>query len=579
MLEWDLSVLFKDENDLLDYTQDTISKSLAFKENEGKLKNLSNDEFLNVLLEFEKLNLALNKIMTYAYLVFAKDTSKGVFLAKFEEESKKIEENLLFFELEFCALSDKKSKEIISFINDYSHCETNYGYYLETLIKQKKYMLSKKEERIMLHLSNSGANAFSRLFDESMARLRINFNGKKLSEEEILSKLYSAKRSDRKKAAKAFSKVLRKNAHLLSFILNTIKTELRTKCHLRGYESAETPRHLSNQISQKSVDSLINIVEKNFDIVDTFYKRKKQILGLAKLKDYDRYAPIGKESKFDFKKSKDIVLKAFDAFSPKFKEIAKSAFDEGWIDVYPALNKQGGAFSHSSVPDTHPFILLNYTNTRRDLFTLAHELGHSIHQKLSYKVSFLNQNTPLTTAETASVFAEMLVFDYVKTRLKKNELIALYAAKLEDIFATLYRQINFTTFERRIHASENNLSIEELSKIWMEESQKMFKESVHLSDDYALWFAYIPHFIHSPFYCYAYAYAQLLVLALYGLYKSGKCDNFSNLYINLLESGGSKSPKELISSFGFDIDDDEFWQIGIEEVKKILNEFLVLKQG
>lgn len=572
MLEWNLSVLFKNENELESKTQECIKQAQKFKNSYfTMLEKLNSNDFLNALKEYENLNLMVSKIMTYAYLCFAKDTSKGSFYAKYEQECKKIEENLLFFELEFCELKEDKAKEFIDFCKDYS-------FYLENLFKNRKYNLSQKEERVMLYLSNTSANAFSRLFDESMTALKISFEGEKLSEEEILSKLYDNERQIRKKAAKKFTKALDKNINLLTFILNMIKTELSNICKLRGYEDAEAPRHLRNQISKQSVDALIETTQKNFHLVSKFYKRKKQILGFDKLKDYDRYAPIGKEAKFSFKESKKIVLDAFYDFSPIFGDIAKEAFEKGWIDVYPQDKKQGGAFSHSATPDTHPFILLNYTNKRRDLFTLAHELGHTIHQKLSYNVSFLNQDTPLTTAETASVFAEMLVFDYVKNKLKKDELLALYAAKIEDIFATLYRQINFTCFERRVHSYENELNSEEISQIWMEESQKMFGESVELSKNYALWWSYIPHFIHSPFYCYAYAYAQLLVLAFYGLYKSNKCNNFKELYIKMLSLGGSVSPKELVSMFGFDIENKAFWEIGIKEIKKIINEFMELKQ-
>ncbi|EAH8597873.1 M3 family oligoendopeptidase [Campylobacter coli] len=571
MLTWDLGVLFKNEDELENTTQNYIQQSKEFKKNYSTtLDKLNPDDFLNALKEYEHLHLILSKIMTYAYLCFAKDSSKGSFYTKYEQECKKIEENLLFFELEFCELSEEKTKELIKF------CK-GYDFYLQNLLQNKRYNLSQKEERIMLYLSNTGANAFSRLFDESMTALKIPFEGNKLSEEEILSKLYNNDRKIRKKAAKKFTKALDKNLNLLTFIFNMIKTELNNICKLRGYESAETPRHLQNQITQQSVDSLIQTTQKHFYLVSNFYKRKKQILGFNKLKDYDRYAPIGKEAKFSFEESKKIILNAFYDFSPVFGDIAKEAFKKGWIDVYPQDKKQSGAFSHSATPDTHPFILLNYTDGRRDLFTLAHELGHTIHQKLSYNVSFLNQNTPLTTAETASVFAEMLVFDYVKNKLKKEELLALYAAKIEDIFATLYRQINFTCFERRIHANENELKSEEISQIWMEESQKMFGESLELSKNYALWWSYIPHFIHSPFYCYAYAYAQLLVLALYGLYKSNACSNFKELYIKMLSLGGSVSPKELVRMFGFDIEDKSFWEIGIVEIKKLIDEFMRLK--
>lgn len=571
MLEWDLSVLFENEKNLEIYTQTNIENAEFFKEKyESKLKNLSNEEFLNALKEYENLSFALSKIMTYAYLCFAKDTSKGSFYAKYEQECKKIEENLLFFELEFCELGEEKVENFTTFCKEYS-------FYLQNLFKNKTHHLSQKEERILLYLSNTGANAFSRLFDEKMSALKIPFEGKKLSEEEILSKLYDNERKIRKKATKKFTKSLEKNSHLLTFIFNIIKTERQNICFLRGYENSEISRHISNQISQKSVDALIDTSQKNFHLVSQFYKKKKQILGFSKLKDYDRYAPIGKEAKFSFEESKKIILEAFESFSADFAAIAQEAFKKGWIDVYPKEKKQGGAFSHPATSDSHPFILLNYTNQRRDLFTLAHELGHTIHQKLSYQVSFLNQNTPLTTAESASVFAEMLVFDFIKKKLKKEELLALYAAKIEDIFATLYRQITFTCFERRIHSFEGELSTEELNQIWLEESQKMFGQSVNLSKNYRLWWSYIPHFIHSPFYCYAYAYAQLLVLALYGLYKSGKCKNFKALYTKMLSLGGSVSPKELVMMFGFDIEDTNFWDIGISEVQKLINEFTRLQ--
>lgn len=571
MLEWDLNALFHNEEELQNFTQNQIKRSLSFKEcYENKLQMLNNSDFLIALETYENLNQALGKIMSYAYLLFAKNTKKGSFYAKYEEECKKIEENLLFFELEFCLLSDEKSKEFLDF------CK-NYNFYLSNLLQNKRYNLSKNEERIMLYLSNTGASAFGRLFDESLSALKIPFEGKKLSEEEILSKLHDEDRKIRKKAAKKFSKSLQKNSRLLSFIINMIKTERKNISLLRGYENAEISRHISNQISQKSVNALIVSAEKNFNLVSQFYKRKKQILGFNELKDYDRYAPLGKEAHFDFKTSKNIVLEAFGAFSTQFYDIAKNAFDKGWIDVYPKENKQGGAFSHPTTADAHPFVLLNYTGKRRDLFTLAHELGHTIHQKLSYSVSYLNQNTPLTTAETASVFAEMLVFDFIKDKLKKEELLALYAGKIEDIFATFYRQINFTCFERRLHAHENELSTEEINKIWMEESQKMFANSVKLTKNYASWWSYIPHFIHTPFYCYAYAYAQLLVLALYGLYKSGKCENFKELYIKMLSLGGSVSPKELVGMFGFDIEDENFWEIGIKEIQKLIDEFMELK--
>ena len=567
MENWDLDSLFKNEDDLKQNLEKNIILSGEFKDiYENNLINLNNNDFLNSIKKYEELLQNLANMQTYVYLIFAQDTSKGQFYAYYEQECKKIEENLLFFELEICSLSEEKIEDFLNFCKDYK-------YYLENIIKNKKHNLSKNEEKIILQLSNTGASAFSRLFDENMSSLKIPFNGKKIKEEEILSKLYDNDRNTRKKAAKNFSKALKKNSFLSTYILNMIKTEHSTIAKLRNYESVEQIRHVNNQISQKSVDSLIKTTEENFNLVSIFYKKKKKNLGFNKLKDYDRYAPIGKEIKIEFKEAKNIILEAFGNFSKEFKDIAEKAFKEGWIDVYPKDKKQGGAFSHPATSSAHPYILLNYTNQRRDLFTLAHELGHSIHQKLSYNVSFLNQNTALTTAETASVFAEMLVFDYMKEKLKKDELLALYASKIEDIFATLYRQINFTTFERRIYSFDRELNTEELNNIWLEESQKMFQDSVILTKKYSLWWSYIPHFIHTPFYCYSYAYAQLLVLALYGLYKSNKCDNFVDKYIKMLSLGGSVSPKELIKIFDFDIDDDNFWNIGIKEIENLVTNF------
>ncbi|RAZ48411.1 M3 family oligoendopeptidase [Campylobacter hyointestinalis] len=570
MMTWDLTIFFKNLDKLDKFSKITEEKALKFNQTyNSNLNDLNPDDFLLAIKEYEDITCNLNKIMSYAQLSFAKDTSKGALLAKYEEICTKIEEKMLFFMLEFNQISKEKQDIFIEFCKPYS-------YYLELSLKNKPHQLSLAEERILLRTSNTGADAFSRLFDESMAKLKFKFKDKELSEEEILSKMYDKDREIRKKAALSLSDTLGKNQHLLTFIYNMIKTDLKNECELRNYEFPETPRHQSNQIDKSSVDSLIKVTEENFDLVSKFYNKKREILGYEKLYDYDRYAPLNDDAKFDFKEAKDIVLKAFTDFSPTFGNLAQKAFDENWCDVYPSQNKQSGAFSHSASSDTHPFVLLNYTDRRRDVFTLAHELGHAIHQYLSYSVGYLSSHTPLTTAETASVFCEMLVFEYIKNSLPKEQRVALLAGKIEDIFATLYRQINFTTFERRIHSYDGEISSDELNRIWLEESKKMFGDSLVLNDYYKIWWSYIPHFIHSPFYCYAYGYAQLLVLALFGLYKSGKCENFVEIYTKFLSLGGSKSPKDMIAMFGFDINKEEFWDIGMNEIKKLVDEFIAI---
>ncbi|WP_096025172.1 M3 family oligoendopeptidase [Campylobacter lanienae] len=565
---WDLSKFFNSSDELDKFCLDLQNRANEFKTKFSQnLSNLNANEFQNAMSEYEEILSGIGKIMSYAYLKFAKDTSTGAFLAKYEEICAKIEEIVLFFEIEFNELNSEIQNNFIS-------NTPKFSYYLENLAKNKPHQLSFLEERILLRTANTGASAFSRLFDESMARARFEFRGQSLKEEEILSKLSSDDREIRKEAAIALSQGLKPMQHLLTYIYNMIKTDLKNSCELRGYEYGESSRHLSNQIEKSSVDALIKASENSFDLVSKFYDKKREILGFDKLYDYDRYAPLGGDEKMEFDEAKSIVIKAFSEFSPLFGDLAKRAFDENWCDVYPDENKQAGAFSHSASSDIHPFVLLNFTGRRRDLFTLAHELGHSIHQYLSYSVGYLSSHTPLTTAETASVFCEMLVFEYIKNSLPKEQRVALLAGKIEDIFATLYRQINFTTFERRIHSYEGEISSDEMDRIWLEESKKMFGESLILNDYYKIWWSYIPHFIHSPFYCYAYSYAQLLVLALFGLYKSGKCENFVEIYTKFLSLGGSKSPKELVGMFGFDIDDEKFWNIGIDQVANLVNEFI-----
>ena len=565
---WDLSKFFNSSDELDKFCLDLQNRANEFKAKFSQnLSNLNSNEFQNAMSEYEEILSGIGKIMSYAYLKFAKDTSTGAFLAKYEEICAKIEEIVLFFEIEFNELNSEIQNNFIS-------NTPKFSYYLENLAKNKLHQLSFLEERILLRTANTGASAFSRLFDESMARARFEFRGQSLKEEEILSKLSSDDREIRKEAAVALSQGLKPMQHLLTYIYNMIKTDLKNSCELRGYEYGESSRHLSNQIEKSSVDALIKASENSFDLVSKFYDKKREILGFDKLYDYDRYAPLGGDEKMEFDEAKSIVIKAFSEFSPLFGDLAKRAFDENWCDVYPDENKQAGAFSHSASSDIHPFVLLNFTGRRRDLFTLAHELGHSIHQYLSYSVGYLNSHTPLTTAETASVFCEMLVFEYIKNSVSKEQRVALLAGKIEDIFATLYRQINFTTFERRIHSYEGEISSDEIDRIWLEESKKMFGESLILNDYYKIWWSYIPHFIHSPFYCYAYSYAQLLVLALFGLYKSGKCENFVEIYTKFLSLGGSKSPKELVGMFGFDIDDEKFWNIGIDQVANLVDEFI-----
>ena len=623
-MNWNLSELFANEAEFSGAIDSASAQARDFElKFKDKLHALGAEEFLSALELYEGISEQIGKIMSFAHLSFARDTSLGAQQAKTEQACNDISQSLLFFELEFNELDAAKQDELIAEGG-------RFRYYLSLLKQRKAHQLSLPQESVLLKTSPVSGEAFSRLFDESMARMSFDFRGRKLGEEEILSLLHSSDREVRKDAAASLSAVLEQNSHLLGYIYNMIKTDLKIRCELRGYDKAEAVMHEENQINIASVDALIAEAERSFDLVGKFYAKKREILGYDALYDYDRYAPLGgDESEFSFEQAKQIVLAAFEKFSPKFKQIALIAFERNWIDAMPAQNKQSGAFSHSGSRDTHPFVLLNFTRKRRDVFTLAHELGHAIHQYLSYGVGYFNSFTPLTTAETASVFCEMLVFDYMRknfsnlndsqnfkrsasqeaqggeipnehavkraasqgsagsceyaardtdtpshTASDKAALRAMLAAKIEDIFATLYRQIGFTTFERRVHASADELSVGRIDELWMEESRKMFAGELILQDHYKSWWSYIPHFVHTPFYCYSYAYAQLLVLALYGLYKSGRLENFVQIYTEFLSSGGSDEPQKLVAKFGFDINKSEFWRIGIEQVAALVDEFV-----
>jgi len=570
-MNWDLNALFSSITEAEKFLKQALFRAQEFeKKYKNRLYTLSPEEFIDVLKEYEDILENIGRSLTYIYLIFATDSSKGNFLAAFQELATKAEEHLIWFELEFIHLPIDKQQRFIDNAGIYK-------YYLIHLQEESYYKLSEKEEKILMKKDLTSSSAFVRLFDETLSKLKFFYEGKKLSEEEILSKLYSPDRKERKKAQVSLTTGLKTKLDLLTYIYNQIKKDWKIDyVEIRGYETPEDVRHLSNRVSKKSVDALIKTVNENTYLVADYYNIKKELLGYEKLYDYDRYAPIKLTSKTPeiyFEEAKELVLRAFKNFSETFYQIALKAFEENWIDVYPKEGKRGGAFSHSATPKAHPYVLLNYTNQRRDVFTLAHELGHAIHQYLAKDVGYLNQDTPLTTAETASIFAEMLLFEEIKKTLSKEELIETYAAKLEDIFATLFRQIVFTNFERRIHSEENELNTEDFNKIWMEENQKMFKDSVYLTKNYEIWWSYIPHFIHSPFYCYSYSYAQLLVLTLYRLYKEG-FENFEKSYIKFLSQGGSIPPKKQFEElFRLDIEKEDFWEKGMDIVKNMVNEF------
>ena len=586
-IKWDLSDLYsglKDKKINRDLS-DILKKSQAFeKKYRGKINStkLTPKSLLNSVKDLEYISDKMGRLLSFAYLVFAADTGNpenGAFLQMVQEKCTQARKHLMFFELEWIKLSNKKVKSLLG-----NKTLANYKHFLEQERTYKPHRLSEPEEKILDEKANTGSRAFKRLFDEILnnVRFKIRLDGKNksLSETEILALLYDPDRNKRKAGAKSLTVGLKENTHVLTFIFNNLVQDHAVNDRLRSFEDPMQSRNMSNEIDKPTLNSLMNSCERNYDMVDKYYGLKKKLLGIKKFYDYDRYAPIFHDSQIiNYKKSKEIILGSFENFSPKMANIAQKFFDKNWIDAEVRDGKRGGAFSHGTVPSAHPYVFTNYTGRMRDVMTLAHELGHGIHQYLSRQQGYFHSDTPLTTAETASVFAEILVFHkLIKSERNPKTKLALICGKLEDIFATVFRQVVLTRFEESLHHSRRELgelTSEQINELWAKANSAMFGKSVEMTDDYRYWWMYIPHFIHSPFYCYAYSFGELLVLSLYSKYLN-EGNVFVPRYVELLSSGGSDSPDVLLERVGVNIKDPEFWQGGLDLLREMVNEALEL---
>ncbi|MEQ9619355.1 MAG: M3 family oligoendopeptidase [Deltaproteobacteria bacterium] len=588
-VRWDLSDLYSGLNDprIEKDIKRLLKKSESFERTyRGKInsKSATPGILLKAVRELESISEQIGKLLSFAYLLFAADTSRpahGAFLQKVQEKATEARKHLMFFELEWVNLHDSKAKALLA-----DKKLSAYRHFLEQERRYKPHRLSEPEEMILDEKANTGARAFRRLFDEVLnnIRFRVRVDGKvnSLSETETLALLYDPDRKKRKAAAGGLTEGLLENSHVLTFIFNTLVQDHAVNDRLRAFEYPMASRHLDNEIDRETVEALISSCEKNYDLVETYYNLKKKLLGIRKFYDYDRYAPISPQTKtIKYGAGKKIILGSFDDFSPRMAGIAEKFFESDWIDAETRDGKRGGAFSHGTVPSAHPYVFVNYTGRLRDVMTLAHELGHGVHQYLSRKQGYFQSNTPLTTAETASVFAEILVFHKLMESEKDPAIkLSLICSKLEDIFATVFRQVVLTRFEESLHLKrrkKGELTAEEINELWIDANKPMFGNSVELTEDYSNWWMYIPHFIHSPFYCYAYSFGELLVLALYYKYLN-EGNKFVPRYIELLSSGGSNSPDILLQRVGVDIKNPGFWQGGLNLLKDMVEEAVVLSK-
>ncbi len=586
-VKWNLTDLYLslDDPKIEENIKNALSRAESFEEKyRGNINSETIKPFflLQALKELESISEQTGKLISYAYLIFSADTSNakhGAFLQSVQEKTTEIRKHLIFFELEWIGLSDKIADSLLE-----DSALSHYRHFLQNERRYKPHKLSEPEEKILDEKANTGSRAFMRLFDEAINKIRfkVKLDGriKHLTEAETLALLYDPDRDKRKAGAKGLTKGLKENTHVLTYIFNILVQDHASNDRLRSFPYPMASRHLDNEIDKATVDALMTSCEKNFDMVERYYNLKKMLLGIDKFQDYDRYAPIFPEGKtISYKESKEIVLEAFDLFSPRMSEIAGEFFDNNWIDAELRSGKRGGAFSHSTVPSVHPYVFLNYTGRLRDVMTLAHELGHGIHQYLSRKQGYFQCHTPLTTAETASVFGEILVFHKLKESEKDPKTrLSLLCSKLEDIFATVFRQVVLTRFEENLHHARRNegeLTTSRINELWIDANKPMFGDSVELTKDYSWWWMYIPHFVHSPFYCYAYSFGELLVISLYNKYLN-EGDIFVPRYIELLSSGGSDAPEKLLARVGVDITDSHFWQGGLDLLREMVNESIAL---
>ncbi len=530
------------------------------------------------LVELESIVEQADKAAIYAGLLHAADVrpaAHGALVAMTQERGSAVRNQLLFFDLEWIALDAEVAQRII----DAPAC-ARYRHHLAALRRYRPFTLSEPEEKLLEETANTGRRAFHRLFDETLSAMtfEVEVDGERrhLNESGVLALLHEPDRHARRAAAGALTEGLRGQSQLLTFIFNLIAQDHAQIDRLRGYPDAMASRHLANEIGGATVDALMAACEANTDIVVAYYHLKRRLLGVDVLYDYDRYAPLDAAGEVvAWAAARDTVLEAYGDFSPRLREIAAQFFDRRWIDAEVRDGKRGGAFSSAGVTSGHPHILLSYLGQPRDVQTLAHELGHGVHQFLARERGYLQADTALTMAETASVFGEMLVFDRLRRRQQEpGARLALLCDFIEEAFGTVFRQIALTRFEQGLHAArrrEGELSSDRIGSLWHEVNAALYGDSVVLTDDYRWWWAYIPHFVQSPFYCYAYGFGELLVLALYELYAE-RGAAFVPQYLELLAAGGSAAPTELLARVGIDIEEPSFWQRGLNVLRRLVDE-------
>ncbi|MBI1276274.1 M3 family oligoendopeptidase [bacterium] len=580
---WDLTDFYPSHThasvkaDIEKVAKDAVSFQKSYQ---GKVSKLSGDELGKAISKYENLHELIGKLGSYASLLNATDMLNGDYTRFYQNTLEALNEHtthLIFFSLEINALDEKKLKQAIKESKKLAH----YAPWLRDVRIMKPYQLSEIEEKLLHEKSITGAQAWSRLFDETLTRLTFEMDGKKMQLEQVLHLLSGKDAATRKKAAHSLGKTFNANLPIFTTITNVLAKDKAIEDRLRGFKAPISSRNLANLVEDDVVDALLKAVKKSYPkLSHRYYKMKAGWFKQKQLNYWDRNAPIPEDADqpFTWERARDTVLDAYGRFSPKLRELGQEFFDKPWIDVPTRPGKATGAFAHPTVPSVHPYLLLNFQGKLRDVMTLAHELGHGVHQVLSAKQGALMADTPLTLAETASVFGEQLTFRALLDQQKdKKKRKAMLASKVEDMLNTVVRQVAFCEFERRIHAerAKGEIPQEKICDIWMDVQKESLGPALKFDDHYRGYWAYISHFIHSPFYVYAYAFGDCLVNALYAAYLE-KPKGFPEKYFAMLEAGGTLHHKELLAPFGLDATAPAFWQKGLNVISGFIDELETL---
>lgn len=576
---WDLTDLYAGPDDpkFTSDVDEALTAAKAFKQKyHGKVASLDAAGLVECVKESERIESLITRAGEFAYLRFSTDTSdpsRGALLQKVQEQGTAIATEMLFFTLEWATIEDDVAARLLAdpTVDEYRH-------FLEAVRRYRDHLLSEPEEKLLAEKQMTGSSAWSRLFEELTSAMRIKIDGEEIPFEAAMARLQQADPEVRRITAEAVTETLKEGLRTRGFIFNTLLLDKATNDRLRGYPTWISARNLDNEASDESVQALVDAVVGRYDIPQRYYALKAKLLGVDKIKDYDRFAPISQDSSFTpWSEARQLVTDAYTDFSPQVGDTIAGFFSKGWIDAEPSANKTPGAYCMTTIPWCHPYVFMSYTGDRRSILTLAHELGHGLHGHLAgEKLTLFNANTPLTLAETASVFGEALTFGTLLSRESDPKArLDLITSRLEDAIATVFRQIAMNRFEDRVHnarRTQGELSNDDFAGFWYETQSAMLGDAVEITDGYKqAWWSYIPHFIRSPGYVYAYAFGCLFSLAIYQKYQR-EGDSMVEPYLSLLAAGGSDSPERLAKLVGLDLGDPGFWASGLESLDAILAE-------